>query len=324
MGAFSVALSAWAVTTMTTHVMGTPDAPADSVVQVAARTADGDALTAPGPTHVVGGFRMEGSPELEVVFGDTDSYKRHVDRFYELDQEMDRARGTFTRHVQAALLAASRQEGKCPVDTLAPLYASAHKQGDVYRRLGRKFEDEYAAISSLDKLGETAGLTPSYRTKVAQVYGIYEGAVVDYREMRIAFFAQLATELQARGCSTATLLEKGQQAPLPDIDALLAAVPEKTAEPKRRRNQAPVPIVPASTVTFFVDNTRCDQPHRVYVDGTLLGEVDARAKTAFQALAGRHMLCLIESRSALECGEASTVRESYIHDGWSIRMNCGK
>jgi hypothetical protein len=322
MGAFSVALSAWAVTAMTTYSMGTPDTPADSVVQAASLSASGDVLTVPGPTHVVGGFRMEGSPELEVVFGDTASYRRHVDRFYTIRDDMDRARTTFTRHVQAALLAASRGDGRCPTDVLAPLYSTAHREGETYRKLGAKFEQEYVAITNLDRLGETTGLTPDYRWKVNQIRGVYSDALVDYKEMRISFFDQLASELQARGCSTAKLLEQGEKVPVPDVAAVIAALPGRNDKRPARRNDKPVPIVPASTVTFFIDNTGCGDALRVYVDGTLLGEVAGSAKTAVQALAGRHMLCLLDRDSVEECGDPSTVRESYIHDGWSIRMQC--
>jgi hypothetical protein len=267
---------------------------------------------------------MEGSPELEVVFGDAESYRRHVNRFYELQAAMDEARGNFTRDVQAALVAASRATGKCPSELLAPLYFGAHRDGETYRKLGAQFEEEYGAISNLHRLGETAGLTPNYRWKVSQIATLYADTLVDYKEMRIAFFDQLAGELQARGCSIAKLLEDGEKAARPDVEALVTAVPLDTPRKPPRNRGEPAPIVQASTVTFFVDNTGCAEALRVYVDGTLLGEVDAQSKTAFQALAGRHMLCLIESDSTAQCGDPSTVRESYIHDRWSIRMQCGK
>jgi hypothetical protein len=222
-------------------------------------------------------------------------------------------------------MAVSKHRGKCPVDTLAPLYYRAHTEGEIYRRLGGEFEREYSAIHGLHKLGETSGLTPDYRWRVNRIERLYKDALVDYKEMRIAFFAQLASELQARGCSTSKLLEAGETAPSPDLNALTTSVDENALKvPRRWRKDEDKPVVPASTVTFFVDNTDCAQSLEVYVDGTLLGSVDADSKTAFQALAGRHSLCLLEEQETSQCGDAGTVRTSYIHDGWSIRLHCNK
>lgn len=309
---------------MTTYGMGTQDQHVDSVEESATLSADGDVLTAPGQTRIVGGFRMEGAPELEVVFGDTSRYRRHIDSFYELHQNMSDARTVFTQQVQAALLAVSNHRGKCDVETLAPLYYKAHLEGENYRKLGADFEREYAAIRGLHKLGETAGLTPDYRWKVNRVRRLYKTALVDYKEMRIAFFDQLATELQARGCSTEKLLAVGKDAPSPDLNALTTKnrQPSKPHVSRHWREKLDKPVVPASTVTFFVDNTDCTEPLDVYVDGTLLGNVGADSKTAFQALAGRHSLCLLNEKTNTECGQAGTVRTSYIHDGWSIRLHC--
>jgi hypothetical protein len=60
----------------------------------------------------------------------------------------------------------------------------------------------------------------------------------------------------------------------------------------------------------------------VYVDESLVGEVATAGKGAFQTLAGRHQLCLIPAARAEACGSPGTVRQTYIHDGWSIALRC--
>src|SRR5262245_16451371 len=71
-----------------------------------------------------GGFRMEGDPKIETVFGDTAQFKKYVDRFYVLHAEMQKAHEDFSKNTQAiiASLAAHRAASnarKCPVDAVA-------------------------------------------------------------------------------------------------------------------------------------------------------------------------------------------------------------
>lgn len=81
-------------------------------------------------------------------------------------------------------------------------------------------------------------------------------------------------------------------------------------------------MVPASPVTFFIDNGNCDGPMTIHVDGALLGEVSAGAKAAFQSLSGRHTLCLIPEGSQARCGDTGSIRSAYVYDGWSVTMHC--
>src|SRR6266545_4294841 len=90
------------------------------------------------------GFRMEGDPKIETVFGDAEAYKRYVDRFYTVHADMQRTREDFSRNVQAVLasLAADqgRAAGKCPTDAVALTYARAFRLGQVYHKLGKVLE----------------------------------------------------------------------------------------------------------------------------------------------------------------------------------------
>jgi hypothetical protein len=192
-------------------------------------------------------------------------------------------------------------------------------------------EGEQALIRQLDDMGETAALTPDYRTRVKQVGERYARALVDLREMRVEFVGQLGAELRYHGCRSGELVSRGaemvasgQDAPRPaDGGAIAASGPSK---PNRRGKQGeqPAPIVPATTITFYVDNRACRTPELVYLDGALLGEVTAKAKSAFQALAGHHALCLIAGDSAAHCGDPGTLRAAFLHDGWAVRLDCAQ
>jgi hypothetical protein len=276
------------------------------------------------------GFRMEGDPKIETVFGDAEQFRRYVDRFYTVYADMQRTREDFSRNVQATLasLAADlgangRPAGKCPTDAVALSYSRAFRLGQSYHRLGKELEAHSTSIRELDGLGETSGLTPDYRWKVARVFKLYPEVLKDFREMRASFQTQLAGEIKFHGCDVQALIDKGEElekaGPPPTAPTARAGMPPAA----RKKKDAPLaPPVAASTATFFIDNSSCSGSLRVFVDGTLLGEVGSSAKAAFQSLVGRHDLCLIPSTEQKECGDPGTLRRTYIHDGWSIILRC--
>jgi hypothetical protein len=297
--------------------------------------AGGAASAAPGKPESeerdegAGGFRMEGDPKIETVFGDAEQYRRYVDHFYSVYADMEKTREDFSRNVQAVLasLAANQAPGgraqKCPTDAVALAYSRAFKLGQSYHRFGKDLEGQQISIRELDSLGETSGLTPDYRWRVARVFKLYPEVLKDFREMKVAFQSQLQAEVRYHGCDAQTLIAKGEE--------LEKAGPPPTAPmarpgvlpPGRKREvEKLAPPVVANTATFLIDNASCPNPLRVYVDGTLLGEVASSSKAAFQSLVGRHDLCLIPSSSPQQCGDAGTVRRTYIHDGWSISLRC--
>lgn len=332
MSAFSVPFSSLCVSTMTSMVLAPPAAPAEAVLAVPPQVAD-QGLTMPVPSSFLSGFRVEGAPEAEVVFGDSEFYKRHIDRFTALDRAMEATRSSFSRNVQGAVTALGRsRRGACPEGRVARPYYEARRDGETYRALGAELESEQSLIRQLDELGETAALTPDYRWKVNQVAGRYRRALVDLKEMRLAFVTQLGGEIRHRGCAAAALLKRGaelvaSQTQVPETDEadLPADRGVETPRPLPRPGEEPeAPVVPATTITFYVDNRACPSSQEVYLDGQLLGEVAADARAAFQALAGRHALCLITGGSAARCGEPGTIRAAFLHDGWSIGLHCGK
>jgi hypothetical protein len=282
-----------------------------------------------GGADYTGGFRLESDPKIETVFGDAEQFKRYVDRFYTVYAEMQKTREDFSRNVQAVLasLAADlgangRPAGKCPTDAVALTYTRAFRLGQHYHRLGRELEAQSVSIRELDGLGETSGLTPDYRWKVARVVKIYPEVLKDFREMKVAFQNQLAGEVKFHGCDVQTLMAKGEELERAGAPPTLPTARAGMPAVKKKDGEKLAPPVTASTATFFIDNSSCGTSLRVVVDGALLGEVASAAKAAFQSPVGRHDLCLIPSSSQQQCGDPGTLRRTYIHDGWSITLRC--
>ena len=279
------------------------------------------------PADWTGGFRLEGDPKIETVFGDTAVFKRYVDRFFVLHAEMLRAHTDFSRNVQAVIasLAAQRAAGgprRCPVDAVALSYGRAYHQGQSFHKLGKELEANYLSIQALDRLGETTGLTPDYRWKVSRALKLYAEILIDFREMKLAFQNQMSAELAYQGCDPQVLVAKGDElekagaAPTPEVP------PPDRKKVLKKGQKEPGPPITASAATFFVDNSSCKNSLRVYLDGGLLGEVGSASKAAFRSLVGRHDMCLIPSTSQQQCGDPGTLRKTYIHDGWSITLRC--
>ena len=334
MAAFSVPLSSLCVSTMTGMVLAPPAQPADAVVQVPPQVAD-QSLVADVPPTFLRGFRVEGAPELDLVFGDSEHFKRHIDRFFALDKAMDQTRSAFSHNVQAALeTLGDHPRGRCPVDQVAAAFYEARRDGETYRALGAEMEGEAVLIRQLDDLGETAGLTPDYRWRVRQAHELYKHALVDLREMRVEFMTQLGSELAHRGCSRHQLLARGAElaaekptqvagnrgpgAPDSGEAGGAAGHPGEAADSSAGGEVA----APATVITFYVDNQACTQTQSVFLDGALIGQVNGRSRSAFQASEGHHALCLIEASASARCGDPGTLRTAFLHDGWSIALHC--
>jgi hypothetical protein len=260
---------------------------------------------------------MDGAPEIEIVFGDIDHFRAQVDRFYRVHEDMRNARTLFSSASQKAqtLLAAGRRG--CPAEALAQPYATASDSGIRFRHLGEELEGLHVAIRRLDALGESAGLTPDYRWRVTKSKAIYRRALTDLKEMRTVFVKQLGRQLAARGCRSSALLARASKQES-DTEASTATATAPAQRPKKDAT----PVVRASTATFFVDNRACRDELRVFVDGTLLGEVKAKTRVAFQSPTGRHGLCLLGDDSRATCGDTGTQRYAFVYDGWSLTRHC--
>jgi hypothetical protein len=91
--------------------------------------------------------------------------------------------------------------------------------------------------------------------------------------------------------------------------------------PEEIPQQAPQRARPRAT--FYIDNTRCPDPVDVSIDGAQIGQVAPGRRSALVADGGERTLCLLGPGSA-QCGDRGTVRQVYLHDGWSVTLYCPK
>ena len=176
----------------------------------------GLALAAPPvPNAPPEGFRLEPKAALDDVFGDTSAYRKVVDRFGLIAEQMQQHREEFARAVQTVLLklqppmtpgAVQSRPRVCQENEIAGSYVQGLRAGQEYLRTGRELTRLYEQIRDLDRLGETTGLTPEYRWKVKRMMTQYQTLLTDYREMKVAFHDQLADELRYAGCNSERLL----------------------------------------------------------------------------------------------------------------------
>ncbi len=277
-----------------------------------------------------GGFRMEGAPKVDDLFGDTIAFTQKVDRYLTLHEAMMRVRDQFSRSVQNVLiaLATAHPAGKprtCPEDAIAIGYARSFHLGQDFQRSGAELDRLWNEIRDLDKLGETGGLTPDYRWKVKRALSLHKEVLVDWNEMKASFHEHLAKELEFLGCDVTALMEKGEAAgadilTAPEPVPALPATPAPKKPPKKGESDAPPPI--ALAAQFTVDNVSCDEPMRLYLDGQLVGAVAGKLSKSFSTLVGPHDLCLIPDSSPARCGDLGTIRRTYIHQGWTIQLRC--
>jgi hypothetical protein len=174
-----------------------------------------------------------------------------------------------------------------------------------------ELETEYRYIARHDEAGLTAGLLPNARAQVAAAKKSFRLALADAGELRAEWTRGLGSELRAVGCT----------------DQLLAAA---VADPSRyhvieddRPDTLPKQAPPRARArsTFFVDNTRCADPVEVWVDGALVGQVAPARRSALVADGGDRTMCLL-GPGAAQCGDRGTVRQVYLHDGWSVTIHC--
>ncbi len=286
-------------------------------------TVEGEHVQITKMTTTADGFRLEGSPEIDIVFGDTDRFKRHIDSFYGLADKMTETRHRFSRHLitSLSLVSAQKRRQGCPTEALAPHYYATHLEGENFRALGSGFEREYSAIVRLDRHGDTDALTPDYRWRVNRARRLYRRSLNDYQEMRTSLLNQLTPELRAHGCNISELIAVGRKAPRAALASVTSPPQRPRRIPRNRNGQLNAHPLPA---TFYVDNQDCPSIVAIYIDGVLLGEVGGGDRNAFQTTTGGHTLCLIHVNSVAQCGEPGTVRTAYFHDGWAVDLHCNR
>ncbi len=280
----------------------------------------GDARTAIGQLDVGADVPLVFVPEIPRIWGDAAAIEAALDRFRSIEGAMAKVRESYQTEVLDILAAfgkgphapthhaASRY---CPVDRVAPLWAHAQTDLAAYDKLGVELEASYRFIHRHEEVGMTSALLPGARTRVATVRKRFATALADAGELRAEWTRGAVPELRHGGCS----------------DKLLAAA---VADPEHYRViqddtpdtiPAPLPPRPRPRATFYVDNTTCSDAVDVWIDGIWLGQVAPGHRSALVADGGDRTLCLI-GPGAAQCGDRGTVREVYLHDGWTATLNC--
>ncbi|CAN5524438.1 hypothetical protein BH11MYX1_BH11MYX1_46710 [soil metagenome] len=261
-------------------------------------------------------------PVLVRPWGDTEALAAELVTYAQIAEAMANTRGDYQHEILAMLgathkgpMAKPKQPSvtSCPVDAVAPAWAAAHSRARRYERLGTELEASFKRIARHDELGFTAGLLPSSRLAVASAKHSFTLALADAGELRAELARGVTPELRAVGCSdkllAAAVADPGRYHQIEEDHPEL--IPEHTALRAKPRS------------TFFVDNTGCPDVVTVWIDGKRLGEVAPGRRSALVAEGGERSMCLLEPGSA-RCGDRGTVRQIYLHDGWSVTMYCPK
>jgi hypothetical protein len=266
------------------------------------------------------GIALQFTPELVRPWGDADALGAALDRHAAIAQAMAEKRAGYQRQLLTLLGALNRgpyAPGKreavrrCPVAKIAPGWAAAQRDYAALERLGLALEATWRFIARHDEAGATASLLPTARTQVVAARKAFRLALADAAELRAEWIRALGPELRAAGCS----------------DRLLAAAVADPARYRLSQDEQPEripttqPPRPRARATFYVDNTRCLDPVDVWIDGAQLGQVAPGRRSALVADGGERTLCLLVPGAA-QCGDRGTVRQVYLHDGWSATMHC--
>jgi len=253
-------------------------------------------------------------------WGDAEAIAGALDRFDQIAATMAIVRAAYQGYVLSILgvlgkgpdasPTAAKLNG-CPVTAIASWWANAQAALDRYERLGIELEAQYRFVVRHDELGLTAGLLPNARTQVSAAKKSFALALADVGELRAEWSRQLGPELRIASCT----------------DRLLAAAVADPAHYHVIVEDTPPPI-PKSTApraaphaTFYVDNTQCKDGVDVWVDGAELGQVDGGKRGSLVAPVGERTLCLL-GNAAQQCGDRGTVRQVYLHDGWTVTLQC--
>ena len=292
--------------------------------ELAAAAAADAALVAPraalGALDAGGSVALQFTPELARPWGDADALGAALDRYTAIAQAMAQARAGYQRQLLGLLgvlnhgpdaPAKPAPVRSCPITRLAPGWAAAQRELAATERLGVDLEAAWRFLARHDEVGATASLLPNVRTELAAARKGWKLALADIAELRAEWGRALGPELRAVGCT----------------DRLLAAAVADPARYHVVEEDSPESIPttqpprPRARATFYVDNTRCRDAVEVWIDGAQVGQVAPGQRSALVSDGGERTLCLLVPGAA-QCGDRGTVRQVYLHDGWSVTMHC--
>lgn len=269
-----------------------------------------------------GNVALQFTPELVRPWGDAEAIEAALKRYTEAASVMAGVRAAYQARFLTLLAALGKgpyspvkgpQVRTCPVARVATMWNDAQQELRRYEKMGVDLENAYRFIARHDEAGATAALLPGSRSRVAGLKKEFRTALADVAELRAQWARGIVPELRLVGCS----------------DKLLAAA---VADPERYRvnvEERPEPIPerqpprPRARATFYIDNVQCPDPVDVWIDGTHLGQVAPGRRSALVADGGERTLCLLFPGGA-QCGDRGTLRQVYLHDGWTATMHCQK
>ena len=134
------------------------------------------------------------------------------------------------------------------------------------------------------------------------------------RELRARVDARARPRAAARRLQRQAARRRGRES---------GALPGDRGGPAARRSRRRQPPRTRPRATFYVDNSRLRRSGR-RLDRRRAARA-GRARPAQRAVAdgGERTLCLLGPGSA-QCGDRGTVRQVYLHDGWSVTLHCPK
>lgn len=280
------------------------------------------ARAALGVLDAGGAVSLAYTPEIVRPWGNADELQQTLDRYLLMTGTMATVRASY--EVQFLSLLGMLGRGpyaptkgplvrSCPIGRVAPAWAAAQIELRRYERLGLDLEAAYRYLERHEEAGAAAGLLPNARAQLLGTKKTFRTALADISELRAQWTRGLGPELKSVGCN----------------DKLLAAAVKDPARYRVIVEDKAEPLPPQTAprarprATFYVDNARCVDPVDVWIDGSHLGQVAPGRRSALVADGGERTLCLLGPGSA-QCGDRGTVRQVYLHDGWSVTLHCPK
>ncbi len=269
-----------------------------------------------------GTFTLAFVPEVVRPWGDAEGLQAALDRYALTATTMATVRIAYQTQVLSVLgalnkgpraVAKAAPVRTCPLGRVAPLWAAAKDELRRYERLGVDLEADYRFIARHDEVGAIGGLLPNGRSQLVGAKKTFRTALADIAELRAELARGVGPELRAVGCTDRLLA-----AAIASPDRYRVIVEDR---PEEIPKQAPQRARPRAT--FYIDNTRCPDPVDVSIDGAQVGQVAPGRRSALVADGGERTLCLLGPGSA-QCGDRGTVRQVYLHDGWSVTLYCPK
>jgi hypothetical protein len=78
----------------------------------------------------------------------------------------------------------------------------------------------------------------------------------------------------------------------------------------------------APAIWIELDNSLCNEPTRLSIDGQPVGDIGPRNQTSVRSRSGPHEVCALPTSDHRTCGDPGTIRKAYLHEGWRLTIHC--